>query len=291
MQQSSAPEDPSTGNQGWIPSAPSLADNPHMTDEFARIYELTASRITAPVSMEALRRVGPIGPGTRLLDIAAGAGALSVPAAHSGASVLGVDIAPGMVRLLSERFAPFPDAAARLMDGQALALEDGSFDLAFSIFGVNLFPDWRKGLREQARVVRPGGKGCVATWHRPPGGGPFIIMARALHSVFPDRAPPAPTEAIIAMSDPARLANELEAAGFIDVEVEPIDAIWHGPAGHAYIEELQGLHRHMAPYAALNAQERGRVDDALLRIVDDLATGGRVRMVSPVLLAIGKRRA
>jgi SAM-dependent methyltransferase len=291
MKQPSAAGDQPTGNPAWIPKGPSPADNPHMTDDFARVYELTGNRITAPIAMEAFRRIGPVGPGSRVLDIAAGAGALSIPAAFSGASVLAVDIAPGMVNLLSERLTPFPDAEARVMDGQALEIEDDSFDVAFSIIGVNLFADWRTGLQEMARVVRPGGQGCVATWHRPPGGGPFVIMAQALRAVFPDRAPPPPPEGFIALSDPARLATELQSVGFVDVRVEEIQAVWRGRAGRAYLDELRHLHRYMAPYAALDDQDRRKVDDAILRIVDDVAEGDRVRIVSPVLLAVAARPA
>ncbi|WP_207477580.1 class I SAM-dependent methyltransferase [Arenibaculum pallidiluteum] len=260
-----------------------------MTDDFARIYERTGNRITAPIAMEGFRRVGSIGEGTRVLDIAAGAGALSVPAAYSGASVLAVDIAPGMVNLLSERLAPFPKAEARVMDGQDLQIADDSFDAAFSIFGVSLFADWRRGLREQARVVRPGGMACVATWQRPPGGGPFMIMAQALRSVFPDRAPPAPAEGFVALSDPSRLAAEMRSAGFADVEVEEIQAVWHGPAGPAYLEEVRALNRYMAPYVALSDDERKKVEDAILRVVGDLAVGDRLRIVAPVLLAVAGR--
>jgi ubiquinone/menaquinone biosynthesis C-methylase UbiE len=46
----------------------------------------------------------------------------------------------------------------RVMDGQALGLDDNSFDMAGSQFGVMLFPDMPKGIREMARVVRPGGR-------------------------------------------------------------------------------------------------------------------------------------
>jgi SAM-dependent methyltransferase len=202
-----------------------------------------------------------------------------------------VDIAPGMVQLLSERLAPFPDAEARLMDGQALEIEDDSFDLAFSIVGVSLFGDWRKGLQEQFRVVRPGGKGCVATWHRPPGGGPFIIMAQALRAVFPEQAPPPPPEGFVALSDPARLAEELRSTGFVDVEAEEIRTTWRGPAGRAYLDELHQLHHYMAPYAALDDCERCRVEDAILGIVDEVAEGDQVRSVAPVLLAVATRPA
>jgi ubiquinone/menaquinone biosynthesis C-methylase UbiE len=260
-----------------------------MTDEFARVYELTGNRITAPVATEALRRVGAVGSRVRILDIAAGAGALSIPAAYSGASVLAIDIAPGMVNLLSERLAPFPNADASVMDGQDLQIEDHSFDLAFSIFGISLFADWRKGLREQGRVLRPGGKGCVATWKTPLGGGPFVIMARALRSVFPEQTPPAPPEAFVALSDPVRFATELESAGFRDVKVAEIEAVWQGPAGHAYLDELHELHRYMAPYAALNDDDQRKVDNTILHIVDEFVVDDQVRVISPVLIAVGAK--
>jgi hypothetical protein len=73
--------------------------------------------------------------------------------------------------------------------------------------------------------------------------------------------------------------------------VEEIQAIWRGPAGGPYLDELHDLHRYMAPYAALNDQDRLKVDDAILRVVDDIAEGDRVRIVSPVLLAVATRPA
>jgi uncharacterized membrane protein len=89
-----------------------------MGDDFAAVYEATAHRITGPVSNIALDIVG-VGPGTRIVDIAAGAGALSGPAAERGAAVLATDIAPGMVRRLAERLRPFHRCEAREMDGEA----------------------------------------------------------------------------------------------------------------------------------------------------------------------------
>jgi ubiquinone/menaquinone biosynthesis C-methylase UbiE len=46
----------------------------------------------------------------------------------------------------------------RVMDGHALQLDDNSFDMAGSQFGVMLFPDMPKGIREMARVVKPDGR-------------------------------------------------------------------------------------------------------------------------------------
>lgn len=275
-----------TANGGqWLPKESAPAGNPHMSDRFAQVYELTAHRITGPVAVQALRLAGPIDAHTRILDIAAGAGALSIPAAFSGATVMAVDIAPGMVNLLSERLKPFPNAQASVMDGQALAIDDDSFDLAFSIFGVSLFNDWRTGLAEQVRVLRSGGKACIATWKTPPGGGPFLVMAQAIRAVFPQSMPPAPPGGFIALADPARIVTELEEAGLVDVHVVEVQAVWQGATGQAYLDELHDLHRFMPPYAALDEQGRREVDRAILRTLDAYTVGERTHMVSPVLIA------
>src|SRR3546814_13231114 len=78
-----------------------------------------------------------------------------------------------------------PNVEARVMDGQALALEDASFDAVFSIFGVIMFPDWRKGLAEMARVTRPGGQGVIVTW-REHGAATFLLLGQIRRKLFPE---------------------------------------------------------------------------------------------------------
>jgi SAM-dependent methyltransferase len=261
-----------------------------MTDDFARVYEMTANRNTGQIAAEALDRVGDIGWGTTVLDIAAGAGALSIPAALRGAAVLAVDNAPGMVNLLAQRLAPYPSSGAKLMDGQDLALPDSGFDATFSLFGASIFRDWRRGLSEQVRVTRPGGKACVATWRRPPGGGPFLVMAQALRAVFPDMAPPTPPEGFIVLSDPDRLGKEMQDAGLFDVHVEETASVWSGPVGEAYLDDLRELHRYMGAYALLDDDQRRRVDEAILGVIEQFSVGDRVVIRSEVLLAVGTKR-
>jgi ubiquinone/menaquinone biosynthesis C-methylase UbiE len=281
--------DPPVAQQGWLPQGSAPQDNPHMTLAFARAYEKTATRIMAPISFAALERIGPVGRETSIIDIAAGAGALSIPAAHSGASVTAVDIAPGMVDLLTERLAPFPRSVARVMDGQSLTFPDESFDAAASIVGISMFTDWRRGLAEQARVLRSGGRAAIASWRTPPGGGPFVIMAQALRTVLPDRAPPAPPQGFLVLAEPDRMAEAMQDAGFVDVEVKEIEAVWEGPAGPAYLTELRDLHHFMGPYAFFDADTRTRLDDAILAIVDRIAINDRVALTTTVVLATGTR--
>ena len=151
--------------------------------------------------------------------MAAGTGALALIAARTGAQVLATDFSPGMVARIAA--ANLPNVEARVMDGQALALDDDSFDAVFSIFGVMMFPDWRKGLGEMARVTRPGGHGIVATW-QDRGAATFLLLGQIRRTLFPDRENAPMPEAVKALSDPADFAREMVAAGYRNPQIEQV---------------------------------------------------------------------
>jgi SAM-dependent methyltransferase len=112
---------------------------------------------------EALRLVPATGD---VLDVAAGPGSLALQAAQTARSVQAIDFAPAMLAALNARAAAagIRNVEARVGDGQALPFADGTFDAAYSMFGLIFFPDRARGLREMARVLRPGGRAVVASW-------------------------------------------------------------------------------------------------------------------------------
>lgn len=185
-------------------------ENPDRWDRVAEHYETTAHPFTARFAEAALARV-PLTGSSRVLDVAAGTGALALAAARTGAQVLAVDFSPGMVARIAG--ARLPNVDARVMDGQALALPDGGFDAVFSIFGVIMFPDWRKGLAEMARVTRPGGSGVVATW-QDQGAATFLLLGEIRRKLFPERESRAMPEGVRALGDPAGFTRALVAAGY-----------------------------------------------------------------------------
>ena len=116
---------------------------------------------------EGLRRAG-LREGMRFLDVAAGSGALAIPAARAGARVTAIDRSPVMLEHLRRRAHDEGLAIdTRVMDGHALAFPDDTFDMAGSQFGVMLFPDMPRALAEMARVVRPGGRVLVHAYGDP----------------------------------------------------------------------------------------------------------------------------
>ena len=191
-------------------------EDPAHWDSAAQHYEKTAHPFTARYAEAALARV-TLTPEMRVLDVAAGTGALALAAARTGAQILATDFSPGMVARIAA--AGLPNVEARVMDGQKLDLPDAGFDAVFSIFGVIMFPDWRKGLAEMARVTRPGGLGVVATWQKR-GAATFLLLGQIRRTLFPDRQGMAMPEAVQMLSDPADFAQELIDAGYRDPRIE-----------------------------------------------------------------------
>lgn len=116
---------------------------------------------------DGLRRAG-LRRGMRFLDVAAGSGELSIPAARLGARVLATDLSSPMLERLERRAREEGlGVETRVMDGHALELDDDSFDMAGSQFGVMLFPDMPRGISELARITKPGGRVLMIAYGDP----------------------------------------------------------------------------------------------------------------------------
>ena len=99
-----------------------------------------------------------IGPGHRVLDVAAGSGNVALRAAAAGADVVASDLTPENLEAgRREAEALGLDLEWVPADAQALPFEDGEFDAVTSSFGAMFAPDHHATARELLRVCRPGG--------------------------------------------------------------------------------------------------------------------------------------
>jgi SAM-dependent methyltransferase len=106
-----------------------------------------------------------IGPGMRVLDVAAGTGNASIPAAMRGADVTASDLTPELLDAGRRR----ADAAGVQLDwvtadAEKLPFEDASFDVVMSAIGVMFAPHHRVAADELVRVCRPGGTIGLLSW-------------------------------------------------------------------------------------------------------------------------------
>lgn len=150
--------------------------------------------------------------GQRVLDVAAGTGNASIPAAQRGATVTASDLTPELLEAGSRR----PEAAGLDLtwvpsDAEALVFEDGSFDVVMSAIGVMFAPHHQVAADELVRVCRPGGTVGTLSW-TPTG------MIGQLFATMKPFAPPPPAGA----SSPPLWGSEEHLAGLFGGRVD-----WH----------------------------------------------------------------
>jgi demethylmenaquinone methyltransferase/2-methoxy-6-polyprenyl-1,4-benzoquinol methylase len=132
-----------------------------MFDRIAGVYDLMNSVMTAGLHHQWRSRavdLAEVGPGDRVLDVATGTGDLAIALAARGAEVTGSDFSEGM---LDRARAKAPELDWEWGDARDLPYPDDTFAAATVGFGARNFGDLDAGLREMARVVRPGGKVVV----------------------------------------------------------------------------------------------------------------------------------
>ena len=119
---------------------------------------------------KAMRCVEEDGKG-HLLDVACGTGDFSIAACRAGVrQVTGIDISANMVNIGRKKVAEAGLAGQidlRSGDSEAMEFSDNTFDTVTVAFGVRNFGDLDLGLRELARVVKPGGKVVILEFSRP----------------------------------------------------------------------------------------------------------------------------
>jgi SAM-dependent methyltransferase len=127
----------------------------------AATYDAHWSPVILPAA-EALIRALPLADAQRLLDVGAGAGALTpaIRAAAPGVTVVGVDAAEGMLRIARDR----RGLSGIVGDAGKLPIARGSVDAAVLAFVLFHLIDPLAGLVEAARALRCGGHAGTATW-------------------------------------------------------------------------------------------------------------------------------
>lgn len=156
------------------------------------------------------------------LEVAAGSGALTTSLAKEVKSLLATDFSPKMIEQVELKVnkAGLTNVSFAIMDGQALDLNDNEMDRAACSFGLMLFPDRHKGFEELNRILRPGGKTVVSGWAGPEKFEGIGILLEAIQLAFPNFPRPSSPPPVFSLSDLNSFKAEMEAAGFLNVEVE-----------------------------------------------------------------------
>ena len=148
-------------------------------------YPSVASDIIAGLGPVVIDAAG-VRSGHKVLDVAAGAGNVAIPAALTGASVVASDLTPELLEEgRRQAIARGAELEWREADAEALPFADDEFDAVVSCVGVMFAPHHQATADELVRVCRPGGRLGVLSW-TPEG---FI---GEMFSIMKPYAPPPP---------------------------------------------------------------------------------------------------
>lgn len=198
-----------------------------------------AIRVPGTIGARCCARLGPateimldlakIGPGHRVLDVAASAGDQTLQtAARVGATghVLATAISANILAFAAEnaRKAGYGNIATKVLDGEALDVPEGSFDAVISRVGLIYFPDQQKALTDMKRALKSGGRVAAIVYSTPENNRFFSIPV----SIIRRRAslsPPLPGQpGPFSLGGPGVLEETFRKTGLRDIETRAVPA-------------------------------------------------------------------
>jgi len=237
-----------------------------------------------------------IGRGSRVLDVAAGAGEQTMSIARRvgpAGEVLATDISPEILRYVARRAADegHTHVRTRELDGECLdELAEASFDAVVSRVGLIYFPDQHRALRGMHRALRTGGR-VAAIVYSTAERNPFFSLPVSIIRRRAALPPPLPGQpGPFSLGGEGVLERLFSAAGFRDVETHRVDApvLLESAAECLRFEResFGALHQMLSGLDAREQEEAWQeIADALQAFEDERGFSGPCELV----LAVGTK--
>jgi SAM-dependent methyltransferase len=253
------------------------------------------SRWLGPATETMLDMAG-VSEGSRVLDVAAGAGEQTLAAARRvgpSGHVLATDISPVILEYAahSARLAGLDNVATHAIDGELLdELDAGPFDAVISRVGLIYFPDQQRALRGMRSRMQQGGKLAAMVYASAECNGFFSVPV----SIIRRRAqlpPPLPGQpGPFSLGQPAVLEKALLEAGFKDVRIQKVNAPVRVSTASECLqfeqESFGALHQMLG---GLTDIEKDQAWEEVEQALQQFEKGGRFEGPCEMLIAVGTK--
>lgn len=181
-----------------------------------------------------------------VLDVGCGAGATTLAAARFTRTALGADLSAPLLEVAAgrARSESIGNVEFVVADAQTYDFDDGAFDLLISQFGLMFFDDPVSAFTNLRRSLVPGGQAAFVCWQGLEANEWVSVVGEAVsqHVVLPDLGGQAGGPGMFALKNTDETTALLDAAGFTQIEVEPISPTIVVGGGGTLDESIEFLH-------------------------------------------------
>ena len=234
-------------------------------------------------SVDALLDAAGVRGGSRVLDVATGAGYVAGSAARRGADAVGIDFSVAQVQMARESY---PAVRFEQADAEALPFEPDTFDAVVNGFGMCHLPNPDVALREACRVLKHGGRVAFSVWETPEravGFGALYAAIRA-HGSMDVGIPAGPN--FFLFSDPEQSIKALRDAGFVSPSCRQVSQVWRAADPDEFFAVVaEGTVRAAATLRAQSPRAREAIRKALRDTVSAYKRGDHFEVPMPAVVA------
>lgn len=237
-------------------------------------------------SAEAMLDAAGVTRGSRVLDVATGAGYVAAAAVKRGGRAIGLDFSAAQVELAR---ATSPDIEFRRGDAEHLPFDAAIFDAVVIGYGVNHLPHPECAFSEAFRVLRSGGFLAFTVWASPrPGEGFGIVLGAIDAHGHPSNLPPAPP--YFRFADAEEVQRVLEHIGFLEPRTRIVEqAFYHDTPDRLFDAFNEGAVRATAMLRSQPVEAREGIRAVVRSQVEQLRQGDHYVIPVPAALSWARK--